>query len=56
MLFTDTSTNIEFEKPDGGVGCGNPICLAFGEIALLSDSRLVSELSLLGRSPTPSKT
>ena len=49
MLFTDTSTNVESKKSAGGVGCGNDLCVAFGEVALLSDSGLSSELSLLGR-------
>ncbi len=49
MLFTDTPTNIKSKKPAGGVGCGNDVCVAFGDIASLSDSGLACELSLLGR-------
>ncbi len=49
MLFTDISTNMKSKKAAHRVGCGNPICLAFDDIASLSDSGLASELSLLGR-------
>ena len=49
MLFTDTSTNMKSKKPTGKVGCGNDVCLPFGDIASLSDAGLTSELSLLGR-------
>ncbi len=50
MLFTDTSTNKESKEPAGKVGCGNPVCLAFGDVDSLGVAELTAELSLLGRS------
>ncbi len=50
MLFTDTSTNVKSKTPAGRVGCGNPVCLAFGDVDSLGVSELTAELSLLGRS------
>ena len=38
------------KKPAGKVGCGNDVCLPFGDIASLSDAGLTSEFALLGRS------
>ncbi len=49
MLFTDTSTNTNAKSLGGVLGCGNDLCVAFGDIGSLSDSGLTSELSLLGR-------
>ncbi len=49
MLFKDTSINMNTKKPAGGLGCGNDLCVAFGDIASLSDAGLGVELSLLGR-------
>ncbi len=49
MLFTDTSINTKTATSDDGLGCGNPTCLAFGDIASLGDAGLAVELSLLGR-------
>ena len=49
MLFTDTSTNTKAATSGDGLGCGNPTCVAFGDVVSLSDAGLTAELSLLGR-------
>ena len=38
------------KKPTDGVGCGNPVCLAFGDVDSLGVAELTAELSLLGQS------
>ncbi len=49
MLFKDTSTNKKTTPSGDGLGCGNPVCVAFGDVVSLSDAGLTAELSLLGR-------
>ena len=49
MLFTDTSSKPKAAKTGKAVTCGNPTCVAFGDVVSLSDAGLTAELSLLGR-------
>ena len=48
MLFTNTSNQSKSAGSAGGVGCGNPVCLAFGDVDSLGVAELAAELSLLG--------